>query len=390
MSGKSGVFFSLLVFLLLGAACSLVKTKPIVQPTWTPRPTPVYFTDFDTGEPFDCWTETAPEDPGPETNGDLFFTSLVAESSEDAIYRYRSADQTYEKIVSDVALLHIAYEQVIQSPAGDAFWYEAKGSSGETQIFVYRQATGKSQEVPFIGEGVTPQPAQWSAGGNCLIITTPPSLVAYRLSDGKLQKRQVPGIEVRNDLVSPMGKWWAVGNGTGIDLFDLSGARLDSPALIPGFGSGVMSWSPDGKSLAFGYETSHTQAYYYQNVRLLSFQADGSIAYRDIAKYSYIQKITWSPDSRYLYIYASRDGSAIQIYDAIDHVNTAVPDGLKGINLFCLSPDGKYVFATHETGKGSPFYIYDLSSGEKKYPPQLPGYTNDDESFVHALIWLRR
>lgn len=385
------------LFIVLMPACEALPfrapTPTAIKPTPTPiKPTPTLFANYDAGPPFDCWTEAAPQQPELRSSGDLF---LVINGSKKPgryldLYQYRLEERAYELIATNLQMVRIG--RTMLSPARDAFWHLAEGPSREDQIYVYRLASGILQEIPIFYEDLVPPTAYWSTNGSCLLFIDRGELVAYRLADGKLQRKKVPGVDpLANLAVSPGGRWWVTSHENGIILFDLEGNRFDSPAFRVGQYSGNIRWSPDGRMLAFAYEWNKYRTGGYYQVRLIFFQPDGSILHTEILNDfdRRVNELLWSPDSRFLYLDLPMKPHLVKVYDVHQMQIKPLSVGIETSDRFCLSPDGKQIFvARQDLEKGEELFIFDLNSLERYSLPFPAEYVGDDSIYIDEVYWL--
>ncbi|HZY80079.1 MAG TPA: S9 family peptidase [Cyclobacteriaceae bacterium] len=198
------------------------------------------------------------------------------------------------------------------SPAGDQLTFLARGKDSQTQIFVMNMAGGESKQITKAPKGI--QQYAWSPDG---------STIAFVASDEPANKEQADkgydAFEVgNNDMfvsnVRTAAHIWIMPSAGGEAKRLTSGTWTLPITIPPGAPASPISWSPDGKTIAFvkvGSIYSGDNA--GRSIQLLNV-ADGSI--RQITKRTeYEGYPTFSPDGTKLTYWYLKDATRGNIND---------------------------------------------------------------------------
>ncbi|HEX7614825.1 MAG TPA: S9 family peptidase [Thermoanaerobaculia bacterium] len=277
------------------------------------------------------------------------------------------------------------------SPSGDRLAFlasEGAEKDAKSQIFVLPMAGGEAERVTSAPTGV--QHFAWRPDGAAL---------AYAAEDERPDKK---GIEKGNDLFevgndnlfaseppSPV-HIWLVPAGGGEAKRLTSGAWSLPAALPPNTPSAPLSWSPDGKLLAFvRVETPHTGDNDQSTVRILDV-ASGAI--RAVTGKTHFEGFpVFSPDGTKLSYWCPRDRDPNNVNDI--HV-TSVAAGGEGMNLTkpidrCLyasvwTPDGKALLVGGNDGTRVSLWLAPLDGPAKRL--ELGEVSPSWSFFVDAVV----
>jgi dipeptidyl aminopeptidase/acylaminoacyl peptidase len=259
------------------------------------------------------------------------------------------------------------------SPTGDRLAFLAPDGpekDAKTQIFVLPMAGGEARKVTASPTGV--QHFAWRPDG---------SAFAFAAEDERPDKKEVEKgndlFEVGNDNVfvteppMPVHVWLVPAEGG--EAKRLTSGSWSLPAgLPPNLPSAPLSWSPDGKLLAFvRVETPHTGDSDRATVRILDV-ASGTI--RALTGKTLFEGYpVFSPDGTRISYWCPRDRDPNNVNDV--HV-TSVADGGVGTNLTkpidrCLyasvwTPDGKALLVGGNDGTRVSLWIAPLAGAARK------------------------
>ncbi len=160
---------------------------------------------------------------------------------------------------------------------------------------------------------------------------------------------QTSGFAERYPAWSPDGKYvayWSDKSGEyELTLKDLT--KPGSEKKLTSYGPGFryrLSWSPNGKMLAFIDKAMKIQIYNVDGGT--TTQVDKELYYYEGALRGF--SVSWSPDSRWM-AYAKEQenrNTAIALFDTKDEKSTQVTSGFYSDNSPSFDPDGKYLFFT--------------------------------------------
>lgn len=369
---KAFSIIALVWFLILLAGC-LSNT-----PTLTARTTPTGYA-YDFGPEFDCWR--APRvPPGPDSVQDLIFIVAFPPISppppaQNSLLSYDPGTLIYQVVIpsSNIELTINRNGDILISPSRNLIEYITGNN-----LNIYDILKDDWIMVPNISYqtyGILWRDSIWSPDGKCIFFDDRQgNLNAYRLSDGKFQKKPRPMPGRHSFAPYPTGNLWAWVDENGIAIMDLDGNRLVDPALEVNCYGSMPHWSPDGRYLAFTYasgcENLSIQPYI---VRLVEFHQDGSISYENIITLSRVpDQIDWSNDSRFFLI-NSADG--LYKYEVESQSITDLAHLLLSsyfpVGNFCISANGeKIYYIDNDASNGeAELYAFDLVTGKNiAYP----------------------
>ncbi|HEX7528273.1 MAG TPA: prolyl oligopeptidase family serine peptidase, partial [Thermoanaerobaculia bacterium] len=259
------------------------------------------------------------------------------------------------------------------SPSGDRLAFlaaDGTAKDAKTQIFVLPMAGGEAQKVTSAPAGV--QHFAWRPDGKA---------IAFAAEDERPNKAE---IEKGNDLFEvgsdslyaseasmPVHIWLVPADGGEAKRLT-SGSWSLPAALPPSPPSSPLSWSPDGKTLAFvRVETPHSGDNDAATVRLLDVESG---AIRPLTGKAHFEGFpVFSPDGTKLSYWCPRDRDPNNVNDI--HVTSAASGG-EGVNLTkpidrCLyasvwTPDGKALVVGGNDGTRISLWLAPLDGPAKR------------------------
>ncbi len=258
------------------------------------------------------------------------------------------------------------------SPSGDRLAFlavDGTGKDARPQIFVLPMAGGEAQKVTSAPTGV--QHFTWRPDGKAL---------AFAAEDERPNKGEIEKgndlFEVGNDSLyvseaaMPVHVWLVPAEGGEAKRLT-SGAWSLPAALPPSSPSSPLSWSPDGKSLAFvRVETPHPGDSDAATIRILDV---ASGAMRALTGRSHFEGFpVFSPDGSKIAYWAPRDRDP----NNVNEVHVAPSAGGEGVNLTkpidrCLyasvwMPDGKALLTGGNDGTRVSLWVAPLAGPAKR------------------------
>lgn len=399
MNIKKRVVLLLIVIAALAWGCTNATETPV--PTLAPRATPISLQDYDTGPDFDCWH--APGDSSSLVNlpDELIVDVTSVDQSETiktGLFQIDPHDGMYQLLAPGQSGDPYAFGESI-SPLRNAIGYIQDRST--TWYHIYDVQNNLFKDIPEIPEVRTIMSAQWSSDGQCVFFELDGAIGAYRISDGKLQRKSIPGYTIETYFdQSPDGQWWAWGTKSGIIVVNLEGERLISPVFEPPFWASDPKWSPDGRYLAFAYDMKDfvPKVQRPQTIRIVDLQTTGM--YQDIfLTNDFVINMQWTNDSNRLLIESY--WPEIMIYDVsrsemlFDNFGKYLSDKFlpqHSLDQYCFSNDGKKLyFSSYSYEKGiriddlERIYVYDFSTGVLSLIPLPSEFDNHIRTFIEGL-----
>jgi DNA-binding winged helix-turn-helix (wHTH) protein/Tol biopolymer transport system component len=217
---------------------------------------------------------------------------------------------------------------------------------------------------PFIG-GISAEGVSFSPDHKSIVWTAYPEGTLWRSrSDGsdRVQLTQVP-LVARFPHWSPDGStivFTAASPGSDWQLYTVSANGGEVKVLVSeSRGQGVASWSPDGKSLAFGHLLDAAEAR-KQPLDIEIFHVEDRSA-TPIPGSKGLSTARWSPDGRFLSA-VTEDNQTVRLYDMQKGLWSDLAHS--NVNDVVWSPDSKSLF--FDTNLGSDPALYRVRMSDRK------------------------
>jgi Tol biopolymer transport system component len=248
------------------------------------------------------------------------------------------------------------------SPDSHSIAFErSRGTSMD--IYVVNVDGGEARRVTSGPPGVLSMAPAWFPNGGHLLYTTSdassmyPSGAFYEIPSGGGDARSLGPAGERGRSISPDGsavlyltRNWEVAE---LDLATGTRTVLSHPA--PGTWDTEATWSPDGKSIAFGCNYSPSAKVGRSDICIMN--ADGSGRRVVFPRSDAVEWVTWSPDGRFIAFQAdSKNFTAGSI--VVGNVENGRVDDISGATGFALnetpawSPDGRWIAFQVKTDDG--------------------------------------
>jgi Tol biopolymer transport system component len=373
-----------MIIILLALALSGCGTRKEARPAVVQVPT------APPGQDFECWSapNRATTAPRESLTGHLIIGYGRSHSNYNL---YSRAISSTDSVLIAKQVEGYSPEDVAPvSPDGKYLWYWIRRDDHRPSIFVDQVGVQNQQAVPFAGI-YWGEAIGWSADGRCLIRRAEGgNAIAYRLSDGALQRRTFPGVDLGRISVSPDGQWWAWPCPGGICLMTPAGQQVQHPALeIPHdvegghfFERGLIRWSPDSHTMVFVY--ARVNPANLDRLRFVEFNGNAITSYDEVEILD-ILNMNWSPDGEHLLL--AEHSGVPHIYDRSTKKATDISTsyGYAELVVPAWSPTGEHIAFVGIDGQN--LYIMNAEGTEISEPIPMPTDEPPD-AHVQYLFWV--
>jgi dipeptidyl aminopeptidase/acylaminoacyl peptidase len=201
------------------------------------------------------------------------------------------------------------------------------GEKGKTQIWLLDRRGGASQQLTSVKEDI--DDFEWSPDGKRILLemSEDEDADAEDKKDGEAPKTPKPIVLDRYHFKHDVGGYLTAASRTHLYLFDVDTKKLDTLTSDKNFEDSDAEWSPDGKQIAYvsNHEKDPDQS---PNDEIYVIDAQAGAAPRKvIGSYSGSgQRLSWSPDGK-LIAYVVGDDAKYNAYSMNHLAVVSVADG---------------------------------------------------------------
>jgi dipeptidyl aminopeptidase/acylaminoacyl peptidase len=199
------------------------------------------------------------------------------------------------------------------------------GEKGKTQIWLLDRRGGAPQQLTSVKEDI--DDFEWSPDGKRILLEMSEDEDAGDKKDGEGPKAPKPIVLDRYHFKHDVGGYLTAASRTHLYLFDVDAKKLDTLTSDKNFEDSDAEWSPDGKRIAYvsNHEKDPDQS---PNDEIYVIDAQAGAAPRKvIGSYSGSgQRLSWSPDGK-LIAYVVGDDAKYNAYSMNHLAVVSVADG---------------------------------------------------------------